>query len=304
MKLTMKLLVLIFGVLILTKAVYAESPREQLKQMVEQLKKDPSDTVLCEKIIRLALTIKPAPAVPEEAERHMARGTAAFKGAKSISDYQDAVREFEQATLAAPWYGDAYYNLGVARDKAESYEAALRSLKFAQLALPNSGDVKQLIYEVEYRNEKANSPEAKAAKEKEKQDALLRALNGTRFVRSDEDKVVTDSRGIYGLELYTMNGKVTVISKVTRLGQSDRQFNADIPEAQVGIWFKRDPKEVTFRGLQFTLPGPHCASRGICDRARGTISDNGDTITLNVETTWGDGSHHNEVYVLNRDLQQ
>jgi tetratricopeptide (TPR) repeat protein len=87
----------------------------------------------------------------------MVRGTAAFKGAKSVADYRDAAKEFEQATHAAPWYGDAYLNLGVAQDKAENYEGALRSLKLALLALPNDKEIKALIYEVEYRKEKAQA---------------------------------------------------------------------------------------------------------------------------------------------------
>jgi len=70
MKLTMKLLVLLFGVLMLANSANAESPREQLKQMVEQLQQSPSDNALREKIIKLAQELRPAPAVPEEARRH------------------------------------------------------------------------------------------------------------------------------------------------------------------------------------------------------------------------------------------
>jgi len=134
----------------------AESPREQLKQMVEQLQQRPTDDALREQIIKLAQQLKPAPALPEEAERHMAYGAAAFTGAKAVADYKEAAKEFEQATLAAPWYGDAYFNLGVAQDKAENYAAALRSLKLALLASPDSKDIKALIYQVEYRNKKAH----------------------------------------------------------------------------------------------------------------------------------------------------
>lgn len=187
MKITMKLLVLIFGVLLLANVAHAESPREQLKQMVEQLQQAPNDNALREKIIKLAQTIKPAPAVPEEAERRMARGTAAFKGAKSVADYRDAAKEFEQATLVAPWYGDAYFNLGVAQDKAENYEAALHSLKLAQLASPEVKEIKALIYEVEYRNEKINSPEAQAARRAEiqqkKDTELKKNLDGAVFIK-------------------------------------------------------------------------------------------------------------------------
>lgn len=59
----------------------AQSPREQLQQMVEQLQKAPSDSALRERIIKLALTVKPSPVLPPEAERRMARGGAAFSGA-------------------------------------------------------------------------------------------------------------------------------------------------------------------------------------------------------------------------------
>ena len=154
MKFAMNFLSLLFSVLILTNTAYAESPREQLRQMVEQLQTNPNDDALREQIIKLAQELKPGPAVPEEADRRMARGTAAFKGAKSVADYRDAAKEFEQATQAAPWYGDAYLNLGVTQDKAENYEAALRSLKLALLASPNDKEIKALIYEVEYRKEK------------------------------------------------------------------------------------------------------------------------------------------------------
>ena len=50
--------------------------------MVQQSQKNPNDNALREKIIKLAQELKPAPAVPDEAERRMVRGTAAFKGSK------------------------------------------------------------------------------------------------------------------------------------------------------------------------------------------------------------------------------
>jgi len=147
----------VLAFLALAANAHAQSPREQLKQMVGQLQKSPSDSALREKIIRLALTLKPSPALPDEAERRMVRGGAAFNGATSAADYQAAAKEFEQATLAAPWYGEAYYNLGVAQDKAEDYDAALRSLKLAALASPGSKDAEKLSYAVEFRKEKALS---------------------------------------------------------------------------------------------------------------------------------------------------
>lgn len=165
MKLTMKLWVLFFGVLVLGSVANAQTPREKLQQMVEQLQKTPNDNALREKIIVLAATLKPAPVIPEEAERHLAYGTAAFTGAKAVADYAEAAKEFELVTLAAPWVGDAYFNLGVAQDKAENYEAALRSLNLARLASPDSKDIRALIYQVEYRNKKAQAIKEEAKRE-------------------------------------------------------------------------------------------------------------------------------------------
>lgn len=177
-----KLIVVAISLFALAASAYAQSPREQLQQLTIQLQQSPNDNALRERIIKLALTVKPPPALPPEAERRMVRGGAAFNGATSIADYQAAATEFEQATLAAPWSGDAYYNLGVAQDKAEDYDAALRSLKLAALASPGSKDAEKLSYAVEFRKEKAAAARAAADTPQEREAALLRKVQGARFV--------------------------------------------------------------------------------------------------------------------------
>ena len=153
--------------IIAPQTINAQTAQEQLKQMVAQLQKSPTDNALREKIIILAAELKPPSAIPEEAERRMVRGTAAFKGSKSVADYQDAIKEFELAVAASPWYSDAYFNLGVAQDKAEKYTDALQSLKFALMKSPDSKEIKALLYEVEYRLDKVNTATAKVQKEAE-----------------------------------------------------------------------------------------------------------------------------------------
>ena len=49
---------------------------ETLRQYVAELIKNPGDAALREKIIKLAMTMAPAPIVPENVERNLARGTA------------------------------------------------------------------------------------------------------------------------------------------------------------------------------------------------------------------------------------
>jgi hypothetical protein len=65
MKATGKLIVAITVFLGLAVSAHAQSPREQLQQMVEQLQKTPGDHALREKIIKLAPTLKPPPALPD-----------------------------------------------------------------------------------------------------------------------------------------------------------------------------------------------------------------------------------------------
>jgi tetratricopeptide (TPR) repeat protein len=254
MKLTMKLFLLLFSVLMLLNAASADSPREQLKQMVEQLQKSPSDNSLREKIIKLAQKLKPAPAVPDEAERRMARGTAAFKGAKTVSDYQEAVKEFEQATLAAPWYGDAYFNLGVAQDKAENYGAALRSLKLAQLTSPGSKEIKQLIYEVEYRNEKAHSPSVVAAKQAtshvNSDEELVKSLDGAVFV----DR--WDTRAQQGEILYKISGRSVILTNHFLSGGGDNACGNPYQNIRVGQSCSDYPTPLN--GRHFVCQGLDC----------------------------------------------
>jgi tetratricopeptide (TPR) repeat protein len=165
----------------------AQTPQQTLNQYVADLQKDPNDYALREKIIKHVHTMKPAPAIPRDAERFMNRGAAAAKSAKDANDFKDAVVEFEKATLAAPWMANAYYNLGVAQDKAGMYSNAIRSLKLYLVAAPNAPDAKnveKLIDEIEYRQEKAAKEPSRQAAPVSQLTAfedLLKKINGRRY---------------------------------------------------------------------------------------------------------------------------
>ena len=162
---TSRVLALIFF-LLFSIAVFiaqAQSPQETLNQYISDLQNNPNDNALREKIINYVQGMKEKPALPEDAERHMARGQAAFKDAKDTSGFKEAIAEFERASIVAPWLGNIYYNLGVVQDKAGKYEEAIKNLKLYLLASPDAHDakkVKDLIYEVEYRKDKAKGKAA------------------------------------------------------------------------------------------------------------------------------------------------
>ncbi len=125
---------------------------EELKQNVEDLKKNPSDKSLREQIIKMCAGLKTAPALPETAERNMARGTVFAQKASDLTGYKKAIAEFESASNEAPWLGLAYYNLGVMQEKAGLFNEAIQNLRFYLMAAPeakNIREVKNKIYALE-----------------------------------------------------------------------------------------------------------------------------------------------------------
>jgi tetratricopeptide (TPR) repeat protein len=126
--------------------------QETLRQYVAELIKNPVNTALREKIIMLALTMDPAPIVPENVERNLARGTALIRTAAGAGEYKQAIVEFEAAANNAPWLAMAYYNLAVVQEKVGFYTEAIQNFKFYLMAAPeakNSKEIKNKIDELE-----------------------------------------------------------------------------------------------------------------------------------------------------------
>lgn len=192
MKTTINFIVLIFGLLLLANIANAETPREQLQQMVEQLQKTPNDNALREKIIKFAPTLKPSPALPDAAVTFEGRAQFAFRSAKSEDDFLAAAREYEKAVAAAPWVLGYYTDLCTIYEKAGKFEDAKRHCGFYLIGLTDPAqmtDVKRRIAGLEYGIEKANSPDVKWKKTlvqlgqaQQKYVGLIQRLHGTVFL--------------------------------------------------------------------------------------------------------------------------
>lgn len=103
----------------------------------------------------------------EAAERHMARGTAALEIAEGPADFNDAVKEFREAVRLAPDWADAWFNLGVAQEKAEDYPGAIASLKTYLQKNANADDrkaVERRIFGLEYKQERQGRHDTDASK--------------------------------------------------------------------------------------------------------------------------------------------
>lgn len=168
-------------------STYAESTREQLKQMVGQLQQSPSDNALREKIIKLAQQLKPALAVPDAAVEFEGRAQFAFKSAQSNDDFLAAAREYEKAVTAAPWVSGYYSDLCTIYEKAGKFEDAKRNCEFSLIGLADAAqitDIKRRIAGLKYGMEQ-NSPSVVAEREQKKERKFIKNLDGARFVKRE-----------------------------------------------------------------------------------------------------------------------
>lgn len=212
--------VLLYSVLLCLVGVNAHgaTPSEQLKQLIVQLQSNPGAAALREKIIKLARTMKPVPAVPAEAERFDGRGEYAFKEAKNEADFLAAANEFVKASNVAPWVASFYFNAATAFEKGQKPADAKRNFELYLLAAPDAKDAREVrrrIAGLEFAIEKANSPEAQASRKREQDEATLRSADGARFVNRSAPP------GVQMEEIFEINGTRLIITH--RLISIDRR---------------------------------------------------------------------------------
>ncbi len=155
-----KRLALLLAGLSLATTVHAQSPRENLQQMVEQLRATPSDKALRSRIFQQAAAIVPAPAVPTEAVRFEGRAQYAFRAAKSPIEFLDAAREYMKAIEVAPWVAGYYYDLCTILEKANRPAEAINACGFYLNAAPNAPDaieVQKRVAGLDYVLERARA---------------------------------------------------------------------------------------------------------------------------------------------------
>ena len=198
MKTTGKLIMFIFTSWALATSAYAQSPREQLKQMVEQLQEIPNDNALREKIIKLAISIKPAPAIPEEAREPFVMGATVLKKASDPAGANKAVDLFTQALNIAPWFAEAYYNRAIARETAGQFDSAIDDLKLYlgfKLTDNERREAQDKIYAL-----KANAQ--LASTKKAEQDKIAGAEEAKRQIQQAKRDVITQIKNAVGNRRY------------------------------------------------------------------------------------------------------
>lgn len=139
------------------------NPQETLKQYCAELKKNPNNYALREKIIKLVRTMKPAPAIPADAKNYAKRAESAFNKAKTEADFTQAAKEYDKALLIAPWVSNYYYNCAVTYEKAAKPEEAMHCYELYLAAVPRAGDagtIRRHIADLDKQVQIANSQDA------------------------------------------------------------------------------------------------------------------------------------------------
>lgn len=156
-----KLIILIFALLSLSTTLQAkESSVTQLQTLTLELQKTPTDNALREKIIKLAGKTKPD--IPEEARKYFIEGSTIAQMAKTPEQQRVAAQSFTEALKFAPWWSDAYYNLGVSQELSEQYDEAEKSFGLyllCNISKKEKRDVQDRIYMLAAKKKMAKSAE-------------------------------------------------------------------------------------------------------------------------------------------------
>lgn len=252
--------------------VKAETPEEALNQYISDLQRNPNDNALREKIITLVEIMKPAPVVPEEARRHFIKAQVLQKEANDDKGYELAINAYNQALLIAPWWPEAYNNLGFVLELAGRFDEAISAFKlYIATNPPDSRQAQDKIYAIEAKKEisaKESSPEVIAEKKKNEEDEFIKKLNGARY---SENVQITDYIDFYDT-LDIQGNRIVRGSINTFLSDDARALN---PQERVGVWKRLNVADMTLHGRDFTW-------EQYCDYnpATGSISEDGNTITV------------------------
>ena len=273
--------------------VYAdtESSPTTLDQYISDLQKNPSDTALREKIIKLSLTMNPAPAAPKDVIKHEGAAEFAFKNAKTAADFADAAKEYEQALLWAPWLAQDYFNCGVAYEKAGKFADAVRNFNFYLLAAPGAQDTNEVLKRIgglEYATNKASKesiPEAVVAQDQNKSEDWLKKLDGRRYTCPSENGYTS---------VIDVRSNVLVLGSI-RPDVQDRDFG----HIAGGYFEDTGNNRFDIRGHEFSYPLAKLAN-SVAWGVEMTFIISEDGYKITERTRFSDGDSREYIYLWQR----
>ena len=128
--------------------------RDELAAELAEFQSNPDDATMRSKIIALAKSLNPPPAISQLAQDDYAKAVAQMSAASSTDDFETAAQLFQQVAVQAPWYADAYYNAASAFIKANEYDGARRNMALylaAQRPGLDTRNAEQLRHDLDHK---------------------------------------------------------------------------------------------------------------------------------------------------------
>ena len=142
------------GAQLMESAAFREAAKyfQQALSVAQDLADPTKENDAREKVITAVRSLSVAPAIPEEARRYGVRGETIMNSAHNAADFRRAATEFEAAATIAPWWGSAYYNLGLVREGAKDARGAIAAFALflkAEPDAPEAAAIRDRIYALE-----------------------------------------------------------------------------------------------------------------------------------------------------------
>lgn len=131
----------------------AGDKRAELRHLADAFRHSPNDVALLKRIAALTASLKPPPAVSDEARR-LAESANQDAGSSNPPTLAGAAAAYQQAIGQAPWWGDLYVNLGLIEEKLGRFTDAKRHFEMFLIVTPNAPEaavVRRKINEMDFR---------------------------------------------------------------------------------------------------------------------------------------------------------
>jgi ankyrin repeat protein len=114
--------------------------QEQFTAYVSALSSDPQSVLLRRKVIELGAALPTAPAVPEAAKQLLMQASQELQQAKTPGALETPIALLYKTIHLAPWWGNAYYNLGFALQMDSKFDEAITMFAYYLDSKPSAAD--------------------------------------------------------------------------------------------------------------------------------------------------------------------
>ncbi|MHB0995598.1 MAG: tetratricopeptide repeat protein [Elusimicrobiales bacterium] len=115
-----------------------EKSRYAFLRLLARVRENPEEVKAKEALLLFADRMDPKPPIPVEAKKFYVKAMALHLEAVNDTDFDKAVMSYERALEIAPWWGQCYYNMGMALDAGKRFREAEEALRLYALVKPKT----------------------------------------------------------------------------------------------------------------------------------------------------------------------